>query len=78
MYKYFFLKILRESGPNYVSTSGNTAGTGGSLGNSPSMYTTGTASGTTGTDSYAPGDYRVPKSLFGVIKRKNKKRKKKK
>lgn len=78
MFKRYFLKILRESGSNYISTTSNTAGTGGALGNSPNMYTSGTASGTTGTDTYAPGDYRVPKSLFGVIKRKNKKIKKKK
>jgi hypothetical protein len=42
------------------------------------MYTTGTASGTTGTDTYAPGDFRLPKSIFGVIKRRNKRKKKKK
>jgi len=29
------------------------------------MYTNGTATGTTGTDTYATGDYRIPKSIFG-------------
>jgi hypothetical protein len=29
------------------------------------MYTTGSATGTTGTDVYAPGDMRVPSSLYG-------------
>jgi hypothetical protein len=78
MYKQFFLRILKEMGPNYVSTAGNTAGSGGALGNSPTMYTTGTATGTTGTDTYAPGDFRLPKSIFGVVKRRNKRKKKKK
>jgi len=65
MYSKYFKKVLNEDGPNYVATSPNTAGRGGSVGNSPSMYTNGTATGTTGTDTYATGDYRIPKSIFG-------------
>ena len=65
MYLRYFQKVLKEDGPNYVATSPNTAGTGGAVGNSPSMYTRGTATGTTGTDTYATGDFRMPKSLFG-------------
>jgi len=65
MYSRYFKKILQEDGPNYVATSPNTAGRGGAVGNSSSMYTNGTASGTTGTDTYAAGDYRMPKSIFG-------------
>jgi hypothetical protein len=65
MYSKYFKKILQEDGPNYVATSPNTAGRGGAVGNSSSMYTNGTASGTTGTDTYAAGDYRMPKSIFG-------------
>jgi len=65
MYSRYFKKILQEDGPNYIATSPNTAGRGGAVGNSSSMYTNGTASGTTGTDTYAAGDYRIPKSIFG-------------
>ena len=65
MYSKYFKKILQEDGPNYVATSPNTAGRGGAVGNSSPMYTNGTASGTTGTDTYAAGDYRIPKSIFG-------------
>jgi len=65
MYSRYFKKILQEDGPNYIATSPNTAGRGGAVGNSSSMYTNGTASGTTGTDTYAAGDYRMPKSIFG-------------
>jgi len=65
MYSKYFRKVLNEDGPNYVATSPNTAGRGGAVGNSPSMYTNGTATGTTGTDTYATGDYRIPKSIFG-------------
>ena len=65
MYSKYFKKVLNEDGQNYVATTPNTAGTGGALGNSPSMYTNGTATGTTGTDTYATGDYRIPKSIFG-------------
>jgi hypothetical protein len=65
VYKKFFIKALKESGPNYVATIPNTAGRGGAVGNSPNMYTTGSATGTTGTDAYAPGDMRVPSSLYG-------------
>ena len=75
IYKNFFKKTLTEDGPNYVASTPNTSGRGGALGNANSMYTTGSASGTTGTDTYAAGDYRVPKSIFsGVVKRNNKKK----
>jgi hypothetical protein len=58
---------LRESGPNYDG-SGNVAGQGGALG---STFNTGGrfASGTPGTDSYAAGDYRLPKILIPMIRR---------
>jgi len=65
MYSKYFKKVLNEDGPNYVATTPNTAGRGGAVGNSSSMYTNGTATGTTGTDTYANGDYRIPKSIFG-------------
>ena len=64
-YIKYFQKVLNEDGPDYVATSPNTAGRGGAVGNSPTMYTNGTASGTTGTDTYASNDFRMPKSLFG-------------
>jgi hypothetical protein len=80
LYKKYFKKVLSEDGPNYVPTNPNTAGSGGALGNSSNMYTMGSASGTTGRDTYAAGDFRMPKSIFGgvVTRRGLKKRKKKK
>jgi hypothetical protein len=79
MYKKYFSKILREDGSNYTAATPNTAGAGGALGNSPTMYTGTNAGGTPGTDSYAPGDYRIPTSVFGgKIMRRNISTKKKK
>jgi hypothetical protein len=75
IYENYFKKILNEDGPNYIASTPNTSGRGGALGNANSMYTTGSASGTTGTDNYAAGDSRIPDSIFGgVVKRKNKKK----
>ena len=59
---------LTEAGPNYASTAGNTAGVNGVLGSSQG-YSTATATGTPGTDSYAAGDYRLPKILIPMIRR---------
>jgi len=63
---------LREAGPNYVPTVPNTAGVGGDLGNNfgtnnPSWVNN--PAGTPGTDSYASGDYRLPKILIPMIRR---------
>jgi hypothetical protein len=76
-YEQRFKKVLGENGPGYVPTYPNTAGAGGALGNAPNMYQPGSASGTPGTDTYATGDYRLPKML-GAVQRRNKPRKKKK
>lgn len=78
LYRKFFEKILNEDGPNYAAHIPNTAGRGGALGNSSNMYTNGSASGTTGTDIYASGDYRIPTSIFGgIIRRQGTKKNKK-
>lgn len=78
LYKKYFQKVLTEDGPNYSAYVPNTAGRGGALGNANSMYTNGSASGTTGTDTYASGDYRIPTSIFGgIIRRQGTKKKKK-
>lgn len=62
---------LRESGPNYnpAAAAINKAGNPGALGNAASMYSGGYASGTPGTDTYATGDYRLPKILIPMIRR---------
>ncbi len=61
---------LNEAGPNYIG-DGNVAGAdgtnGGALGNKFGYGTD--ASGTPGTDSYASGDYRLPKILIPMIRR---------
>jgi hypothetical protein len=58
---------IQEAGPNYVG-DGNVAGNGGAIGNQ--FGTNGrTATGTPGTDSYAAGDYRLPKILIPMIRR---------
>lgn len=78
-YKNYFKKSLEESGPGYVPTVPNTSGNGGAFGNAGSMNTVGSASGTTGRDVYAAGDFRIPTSIFGgVIQRRKKAKKKKK
>ena len=60
---------IRESGPNYNPTSINVAGNGGAFGNASSIGAAGYASGTPGTDTYATGDYRLPKILIPMIRR---------
>jgi len=59
---------LNEAGPNYAG-SGNVAGRDGALGNATSIGAGTDASGTPGTDSYASGDYRLPKILIPMIRR---------
>ena len=59
---------LNEAGPNYIGDS-NVAGRNGSLGNATSIGAGTDASGTPGTDSYASGDYRLPKILIPMIRR---------
>ena len=62
---------LREAGPNYEPTGGNTAGAdgtdGGALGNKFGYGSV--ASGTRGQDDYAQGDFRLPKILIPMIRR---------
>lgn len=77
-YQKRFEKVLNEEGPDYIPTAPNTAGTGGALGASPNMYQPGSASGTPGADTYAPGDYRIPKILGATQRRARNTRKKKK
>ena len=60
---------IREAGPNYNPTGINTAGNGGAFGNASSIGAAGFASGTPGTDTYAAGDYRLPKILIPMIRR---------
>jgi len=60
---------IREAGPNYNPTGINTAGNGGAFGNASSIGAPGFASGTPGTDTYAAGDYRLPKILIPMIRR---------
>ena len=60
---------IREAGPNYNPTGINTAGNGGAFGNAASIGAAGYASGTPGTDTYATGDYRLPKILIPMIRR---------
>jgi len=60
---------IREAGPNYTPTGINTAGNGGAFGNASSIGAAGYASGTPGTDTYATGDYRLPKILIPMIRR---------
>lgn len=71
-------RILKESG--YIPTNPNTSGSGGAFGQAASLGAQGSASGTPGTDTYAPGDARVPKSIFGktIQRRKQPQRRKKK
>ena len=78
IYENYFKKILNEDGPNYIASTPNTSGRGGAFGNANSMYTTGSASGTTGRDTYAAGDFRMPVSIFGgIVTRRGLKKKKK-
>lgn len=62
---------IREAGPNYnPGSSGiNRAGNPGAVGNAASMYAGTTVTGTQGTDTYATGDFRLPKILIPMIRR---------
>ena len=62
---------IREAGPNYnPGSSGiNRAGNPGAVGNAQSMYAGTTVTGTQGTDTYATGDFRLPKILIPMIRR---------
>jgi hypothetical protein len=62
---------LREAGPNYnPGSSGiNRAGNPGAVGNAATMYAGTTVTGTQGTDTYATGDFRLPKILIPMIRR---------
>ena len=60
---------LNEAGPNYTPTSPNAAGRNGSLGNATSIGAATQVGGTPGTDSYATGDFRLPKILIPMIRR---------
>jgi len=54
----------------------NIAGSGGALGTFQTSDWTNIASGTPGTDTYAPGDYRRPTALGAKVVRGKKKKKK--
>jgi hypothetical protein len=60
---------LREAGPGWNPPVPNTAGTAGAFGNASSIGAAGIASGTPGTDTYATGDFRLPKILIPMIRR---------
>jgi hypothetical protein len=62
---------IREAGPNYnPGSSGiNRAGNPGAVGNAATMYAGTTVTGTQGTDTYATGDFRLPKILIPMIRR---------
>ena len=60
---------LREAGPNYVPTLPDQAGSTGSVGTFQTSNWTNNPAGTPGTDSYAAGDYRLPKILIPMIRR---------
>jgi hypothetical protein len=67
---------LNEAGPNYGSggTNGNLAGRDGAFGGATSIGATDPAqgqftAGTPGTDTYASGDFRLPKILIPMIRR---------
>jgi len=64
-------RCLREAGPNYAGSNGtNTAGVNGSLGDTFGTNNwTNQVAGTPGTDTYAAGDYRLPKILIPMIRR---------
>ena len=62
---------IREAGPNYAPSSAgiNRAGNPGAVGNAASMYAGTQVGGTQGTDTYATGDFRLPKILIPMIRR---------
>ena len=76
-YKNTFKKLLAENGPGYIPTAPNTSGSGGVFGNAASIGAAGSASGTPGGDTYAPGDARIP-TFMGITKRSKKAKVKKK
>ena len=77
-YRKYFEKIINEYGSNYAASVPNTSGRGGAFGNANSMYKNGSASGTTGQDTYATGDFRMPVSIFGgIVAKRNLKKSKK-
>jgi hypothetical protein len=61
--------MLLENQEAWCLNEDNTAGNGGSFGNGASIGVGGNASGTPGTDSYAPNDARLPKILIPMIRR---------
>ena len=58
---------IQEAGPNTVPALGNQAGSTGSIGTFQTNARS--AAGTPGTDTYAAGDYRLPKILIPMIRR---------
>ena len=61
--------MLLENQEAWCISEGNTAGNGGAFGDGGSIGVGGNASGTPGTDSYAPRDARLPKILIPMIRR---------
>lgn len=61
--------MLLENQEAWCLNEDSTAGKGGSFGNGASIGVGGNASGTPGTDSYAPNDARLPKILIPMIRR---------
>ena len=60
---------INEAGPNYnPGGTANTAGYGGAMGGTAGMNAW-SNTGTPGTDTYAAGDYRLPKILIPMIRR---------
>jgi len=62
---------IREAVPNYAPAAAgiNRAGNPGAVGNAASMYAGTQVGGTQGTDTYATGDFRLPKILIPMIRR---------
>ena len=61
---------IKEAGPNYTPTASNAAGRDGSLGDANSIGADLTrVGGTPGEDTYASGDFRLPKILIPMIRR---------
>ena len=59
---------INEAGPGYNPANANTAGYGGAVGGTAGMNAW-SNTGTPGTDTYAAGDYRLPKILIPMIRR---------
>jgi len=60
---------ITEAGPNWAPSSPNQSGNGGAFGNASSIGANTLATGTPGTDTYATGDFRLPKILIPMIRR---------